>query len=31
MEDLTLKTCKEVLDIDPDNQQALETINKINP
>jgi hypothetical protein len=30
MEDLTLKTCKEVLDIDPDNQQALETINKIN-
>ena len=31
MEDLTLKTCKEVLDIDPDNQQALETIKKINP
>ena len=29
MEDLTLKVCKEMLDIDPNNQQALETINKI--
>lgn len=30
VEEFTIKTCQDVLKIDPDNKQALETINKIN-